>query len=366
MEQQQKTLQPLPRQQRRFIFGALVTLFVLLLPALFLYATGYRFTFDDTASFVSTGGIYVSADKTGAEIYIDDELVRETRTFRKAFYAQGITPGLHRIYVQKEDHHTWVKELPVYEYLVTEALAFNLPEVFDVRIISPWRTTDGVVVVSATSTLHASTTNEFVVSQNILSSFVPDTEYATLLQLFETATGTAVSGRTVSSVAEEVALFLDSSPQLATTTKESGGVRLYKSNGDVFATWTGSRGQMPYYYCAQDFEYSLRYTDDMYADVAYNRGLIGPVQYVPEDIACEPTILIQRKNEEVTSFDFYPGSTDLVILARASGVYVHEIDDRAWQNTQPLLLGEGLDVRVANGNVYVYDGSLIYQVLIEG
>jgi len=363
--EQHTSIEPLPRARRLFIFGGLFTLFVLSLPALFLYATGYRFTFGDDVSFVRTGGIYVSADRSGAEIYIDEELVRETRTFRKAFYAQGITPGLHHISVQKEGFHTWVKELPVYEHLVTEAIAFNLPEVPSVRIIAPWRTIDGEVVIAATSTLHASTTNEFFVSQSILRSFIPDTEYATLLQLFETATSTETDAQTVVSVAEGVSSFLDAAPELATTTKESGGVRLYESNGDVFASWIGSRAQMPYYYCAKDFEYSIRYTDDMYADVAYNRGLIGPVQYVPEDVVCEPVIPIQQKGEKMTSFDFYPGSTDLVVLARTSGVFVTEIDDRAWQNTQPLLLGGGLDVRVANGNIYMYDGSLIYQVVIE-
>jgi protein associated with RNAse G/E len=45
-------------------------------------------------------------------------------------------------------------------------------------------------------------------------------------------------------------------------------------------------------------------------------------------------------------------------------VYVVEIDDRSWQNVQPLLQGEGLSFYIENGNIYVYDGKLIYQVII--
>jgi hypothetical protein len=47
------------------------------------------------------------------------------------------------------------------------------------------------------------------------------------------------------------------------------------------------------------------------------------------------------------------------------GIYVVEVDDRAWQNSQPLLLGRELNMRVENGQIYVYDGSLIYQVILE-
>lgn len=357
-------LQPLPLRRRRYTFFFLVLLFVASLPILYLYAAGYRFNLDGGGSFVSTGGIYISADKTGAAIYINDELVRETRTFRRAFYAQGIEPGTHRVHVQKEGHHTWVKELPVYPYLVTEALAFNMPEVPQVRTISPWKTSAGETVVIATSSLNASTTNDIVISARVLPAFVPDTEYASLLGLFASST-TVTEGTALERIATEVSSFLDNAPLTsATTTQLSSGVLLFESGEGVFAGWVGPREQMPYYYCAEDFEFSILTSVEAQPPI-YGKELIGPVQHVPEDVECEPVIEIDRGGEKVHAFDFYPGSTDLVLLARSSGVYVVEIDNRAWQNTQPLIIGEDLDMRTVNGTIYVYDGRLIYQVLIE-
>jgi hypothetical protein len=368
-------MEPLSLTHRRITFFLLVTLFVVALPFLFLYATGYRFSFSNISGFTPTGGIYVAAERSGAEIYIDGELVRETRAFRKAFYAQGLTPGTHRVYVQKEGHHTWVKELPVYPYLVTEAQAFNLPVVPTVRVISPWRTAAGATVLTAPLSVVASTTNEVVVSTSTAAarSFVADTEYATLLQLFASSatSSESVKGNIADAVRSFTDATLGAATNTSTTTKEQSGVRLFTAGGDVFAEWVGPRDGMPYYYCAQTFELAgaTPESEPFYKELeAKNRSteppLVGPVQSVPENAACDPTISLDRKGEAVTSFDFFPGSTDLVIVARESGVYATEIDNRAWQNVQPLLEGAHLDFRVVNGTIYVYDGKLIYQVLL--
>src|SRR3989344_2639129 len=106
---------PLPFKHRRSMFFLLFILFVMVLPFLYLYATGYRFDFGNgETTLVSTGGIIVGAERTGATLYVDGEQVSERRTFTRAFYAQGLTPGTHHVYVQKDGAHTWVKELPVY------------------------------------------------------------------------------------------------------------------------------------------------------------------------------------------------------------------------------------------------------------
>ena len=132
-------VQPLPHKTRKRTFLFLVLVFITSLPFLYLYATGYRFDFQKPTNLISTGGIYVAAERAGAEIFIDGELVRETRTFRKAFYAQNLDAGTHRISVQKEGYPTCVKELPVTWRLVTEAEAFNIPLVPRSRCIMWWQ-----------------------------------------------------------------------------------------------------------------------------------------------------------------------------------------------------------------------------------
>ena len=383
------TVEPLPYRHRSVFFYLLLVIFLVALPFLFLYATGYRFNFADYI-LVSTGGLYIAVERAEAEIYINNELVRETRTFRRAFYAQNIEPGTHRIHVQKEDYHTWVKQLPVYPYLVTEAQAFNMPLTPLVRTISPWQSQTGEAVLFATSTLHASTTNELLLATSTAtSSLVADTEFASLIGLFESK---------VPATTTEIATRFGFGTEVATTATGTAGdvgvvpsavikngVRLYEQEGEVYAEFVGARQQMPYYYCAEPFE--LLPTDRTIvakagagtstveisrerltaaaAAIDTSDTLLDPVQTVPPEADCDPIIPIDRQGAEVTSFDFYPDSTDFVVMGRSDGVFVTEIDPRAWQNTQPLLLGEGLTVRIEDGTIYVYDGELIHRVILE-
>lgn len=373
-------VQPLSYQHRNLFFYFLAAAFFLSLPFLFLYATGYRFSFTET-SIVSTGGLYVAAERSGAQIFIDDELVRETRVFRRAFYSQGLPAGTHRVHVQKDDHHTWVKELPVYPHLVTEAQAFNLPLVPTVRVVAPWQTAGGVAMLTASSSVLAlaEPANQYLFEPRAAtSSLVRNPEFASLVQLF---TPTAPAAAAAGAIDRARSALTNTSPDpvgRATTTKEWRGVRLYEEDGEVYAAFIGPHSQMPYYYCAEEFPpYDPFSTSTRAVRQAAAASLSASaaaaeleevlpldVQTVAADAACDPVIRIDRSDEEVIYFDFFPNSTDLVVLAQPSGVYVVEIDDRSWQNRQPLLPGTGLKAAVQGGAVYAYDGEYVYQVIV--
>jgi ribosome-associated protein YbcJ (S4-like RNA binding protein) len=359
--------------------------FIVSLPFLYLYATGYRFSLLKPTNIVSTGGMYVAVDRTGAEIYIDGELVRETRTFRKAFYAQSLDIGTHRIHVQKEGYHTWVKELPVSKRLVTEAQAFNLPLVPEVRVISAWKSATGTTIVKE-FTSHASSTNELIATTTKQTKqFLADPEYNALLVHFATtssSTDTETRGQQIKELilGEATTTGQTVEVDIATSTLVSGGVKLFRNGTDVSATWIGLFEQMPYYYCAPDFpRYSTTSSstavDETLDDTAVIEPLpvidseaetvMHPVQTIPENTVCDPTINIDHKWQNVRDFHFFPGSTDFVILTLEDGVYVAEIDDRAWQNKQPLFMGEGMRTHIENGTIYVYDGTYIYQIIIK-
>jgi len=360
---------PLSIRKRQIVFGILVLLFILVLPFLYLYATGYKLDLDTDSPFVSTGGIYVSADRTGAEIYIDEELVRETRAFRRAFYAQGLEPGTHRVHVQKPETHTWVKLLPVYPHVVTEALAFNMPLVPQVRVISAYRTAGGESVVPYEPVAHASTTNDVVLDGTLSPKILlDDTEYQTLVTLFDDTYEEA--GSLPTRIQEGIDAFLSENElatTTATTTKIVNDVTLFESEGYVYARWVGSEGNMPYYYCAP--EYELLNTTETSSEVIvyaaeHEEILLDQAEDLPLAPECDPTIQIDDKEQVVTAFDFYPGSTDLVVLAIETGVYVVEIDNRGWQNMQPILEGTDLTMRMHNGSIYVTDGTIIYQIIM--
>jgi len=375
-------VQPLARKERKRTFVLMILVFLIAIPFLYMYATGYRFDITKPTSIISTGGLYVAVDVAEVDLFINDDLVTGARTFRNDFYVQQLDIETHRVHVQKEGYHTWVKELPISERLVTEVKAFNLPETPQVRVISEWVSATGSAVVSEDIS-YASTTNPIVATttQKLLN-FEKNSEFINLIALFAT---TSTSTNANSAVEEIRDLILggdattteDGVTERATTTKRTDDVRLFQVDEDIFVRWEGPFERMPYYYCAEEFE---RYSSSTATssvledildpdleeiDVPDDVMVLHPVQAILEDEECDPTIKIDRKWQTVHDFDFLPGSEDFVILVLDDGVYVVEVDDRAWQNVQPLFMGEGLEMRIERGDIYIYDGTLIYQVFLE-
>lgn len=354
-----------------------------------LYATGYRFDFGkggsnfflSRANLISTGGLYVSAERTGAEIYVDNELVRETRVFRTAFYAQNLDPGTHRVHVQRPGSHTWVKELPVYPHLVTEAQAFNLPLVPAARIITEWQTVDGATVIPFGARVYATTTQALLfATTTATTTFAVSGEFSAREALFIVPTTTPeVPSALLRGTRGATTTAATTTVPVATTTKEQNGVRLFERGDDVYAAWVGPREGMPYYYCAAAFEplgtstgplldepeTVSKLTDVLAASPIESPVLDNPVQEVPEEAECEPEIRLDRKWQDVHYFDFFPGSTDFAILVLERGVYAVEIDPRSWQNVQPIMEGDDLEMRVDGGRVYVKDSNIIYEMILE-
>lgn len=385
--EEQIDVKPLPYKTRKRAFGLLLLTFLVSLPFLYLYAIGYRFDLKEPTNLIETGGIFISLDKKGTETFIDDVLMHGTRTFQNAFYAQDLDAGTHRVFVQKEGYHTWVKELPVSQHRVTAVSAFNLPVVPTVRVISPYLSATGTPVVKEPLTFASTTGSVFATSTKLTKEFKQNGEFASLILHFST-TSTSTKKESVTQQIKELldenkASTTEKGVPTATTTIVSGDVTLHESGNDLFATWKGNFEQMPYYYCAPEFPRyssstaSTTLIEDIVNTVAtpvptpapqtgqyVGEPVMHPVQTVSKDIACDPTIRIDRKWQTISQFSFYPKSTDLVIVALEDGVYVVEIDDRSWQNVQPLLLGRGLSFYIENGNIYVYDGELIYQVII--
>ena len=142
------TVEPLPRMQRRIVFWLCLCIFVIAMPLLWFYTTGYRLNFtDNTRSIVSVGGLYVSTDAPGVDFYIDNTKVTNLRLFRKATYIQDIIEGKHSLHVQGAGVQTWAKDLPVSSYIVTEAFAFTMPLEPHIRLISDWFTKDSQSVL---------------------------------------------------------------------------------------------------------------------------------------------------------------------------------------------------------------------------
>lgn len=375
--------EPLPRDHRRFIFSFLLLLFVCAVPIFAFYATGYRYDiFATNPVITATGGLYVSVPYDESKIFLNDDEVTGSRIFREAIYIQGVGPGVHRLHVQTPGYQTWVKELPVYPHLVTEAAAFQFPERPQLRPVAAYTTSTGTPVYlnTATTTVFvpfASTTLPMVATTSkATSTLTANAEYLYVRSLFGTTTATTTTG-VITRVVDEARQILTpqatSTPQpttTATTTIVMSNTMLFERGDDVVVRYTGPERSIPYYFCIPS-EIPASSSERFSAQVIAARLAYAAEQGLTEipttttERQCRREIVIDRGGQEVISFEFFPGTTDLVLVHRTDGVFVTEVDDRAWQNTQQLYPASA-DALVVDGNrLFVKDDEWLFEILTE-
>ena len=377
-------VRPLPRMRRRIVFLSLVLFFFCSVPIFVFYAIGYRYNFFDPqqSSIVATGGLYLSVGVTDGEVFLNEEPVRDLRVFRNAMYIQNLNPGMHRLHVQTPGLHTWVKELPVFPFIVTEAEAFALPLTPQVRPITEFKTSTGTAVMVSTSTIDSlfagvSTTVAIIATTSkATSTLVHNVEYDYIIGLFATSTtaSTTLLGRVASEVSDAFTFapktpVASSTTQVATTTVIQDDLKLYQLGDDVYVNYIGSSQNIPYYFCVP--EASLASTSELYGvQVMQGVALIlatSSSEIISESVnrnrICRSTIRIDRQWQSVVSFSFYPSATDLIVLHRSDGVFVTEIDDRSWQNTQALYPHPVDELVIDAGRLYAKRGTLILELI---
>mgnify|MGYP001075583837 CR=1 FL=1 len=377
-------VQPLAHGHRRFIFIASLVIFCIAVPALVFYATGYRLNIfaTDSDNITSVGGMYVSSELREVEMYLDDEQVDDMRVFQNASYIQNLDSGIHAIHVQGEGVQTWVKDLPVYAHIVTEAQSFNMPVVPQMRLVTQWSTDQGASVLfePATSTLfaHASVTNNFfTATSTATTTYTTNSEYQYISTLFASSSETEIL-LAEQRAAQELPRFNFSTPiqattsttTLATTTKTWRDVQLFESADEVYAHWVGSEEDIPYYFCVNHTNASTTtavYGEHVYDSIVTEYGTSTDITngvYV-SDRLCRTSIRVDRLWQKVSWFDFYPSNRDHVLMLLEDGLYVVEIDDRAWQNTQLLYPGTDLQVLLDGGRIFIEDGVYFGEVFTE-
>ena len=377
-------VKPLPQGRRRVVFLGMVFLFLGAVPLFVFYATGYRYDFfSETGGITATGGLYISILADKGELFLDEAPVQDVRIFRKASYIQNLVPGMHRIHVQEPGLQTWVKELPVYPYIVTEAEAFLMPIRPQVRLVTEYQTATGTpvylgmspgtqILPFASSTLPVSVTNS-----QATSTLVVNSEYDFVSELFSsenTSTTTLIKKVTNEVVggfkfANDSARGVASSTELSITTRLWRDISLYERDGEVFAKYVGEQNNIPYYFCVP--KTSLASTSELYgaqvmtgvAQAMEESSLLGTTETANSSKICRSEIRIDTHGKEVIYFDFFPNSGDLVLLHLDDGIFVVEIDDRSWQNSEQLYPNSAEKVIINNGIIYVEDHSIYFELL---
>ncbi|MCE9644136.1 hypothetical protein K8Q93_02770 [Candidatus Parcubacteria bacterium] len=87
-----------------------------------------------------------------------------------------------------------------------------------------------------------------------------------------------------------------------------------------------------------------------------------PYFFCPEG-ECTDLLTVYRPKDEVRSLDFYPGRSDVVILAASNGVYALEIDRTGTQNFQPIYKGSLPSFILSEyGTLLIEDGGHLFEV----
>lgn len=371
----QPEVKPLSYNHRNFIFIFLTAIFLLSLPAFIFYGLGYRYNFfAESPAITVTGGLYIVAATDNSQIYLDEVESDKARIFRKASYIQGITPGLHRVHVQAPGLHTWVKELMVSPQIVTEAEAFNLPIIPQVRPVTEYLTNNGESlyrVVPDNIFAKASSSESYIISTSTsTSTLAVNPEFVILKELFNVKASTTAARLAFeekqnkekfkfATITKEIIEI-----QLSTTTVNREGISLYRSGEDIFAKAIGKDSQVPSYYCSSQFATD---TDNGLDNRLQNFGRLDQfttsTQYKNQFRLCRTDIKLDRKWQKVHDFDFAPDNVNLVLMQLDDGIYMTEIDDRAWQNVQLLYPGKDLMMVVYRNNLFVKEDDFIFEAL---
>lgn len=116
---------PIPHWKRRIFFYVFLVLFVVLIPAVLFYASGYRF--GKNWQVVEVGGIYAISPLSGTEIYVDGILSAKTNAIERGVLLQNIKPGNHFVEMKKIGYTEWKKNIFVDNNDVTPVHAFFVP-----------------------------------------------------------------------------------------------------------------------------------------------------------------------------------------------------------------------------------------------
>lgn len=201
----------MPIKKRRWYFLFFLVIFLVTIPPLILYTSGYRLS--ENYKLVKTGGILIYAPGSGTEIYINNKIGRVTNIFQHSFFEQNLTPGIYFVFVYKEGYWPWSKELRVHEQVVTDANAFLVPKEPKIEEIP-----------------------KNLPITNVGTSGEQNPLYVSINALFYTDLPVDSAKLTTSSAA-------------ATTTVIQNNTKLTRDGDTIYSEWLGDQDKAPSYFC---------------------------------------------------------------------------------------------------------------------
>jgi hypothetical protein len=216
----------------------------------------------------------------------------------------------------------------------------------------------------------ATTTGDYLVATKATpTSLKKNSEHEYVVDLFASSTASTTS---IINRLEEGIVRLADTATTATTSQieyiEQSNVRLVPRGEDLYARWIGQGQSTPHYFCAPQAAsttVAVRLGLHFAEQIEKQRLSTTTPLHIEGDRMCRLEIRIDRKWQKIKYYEFFPGSSDLIVLQLEDGLYVTEIDDRAWQNTQQVYPGDNFKTFVTDTNIYIEEDGQYFELLTK-
>jgi len=293
-------MEPLSLRTRRLFAAFFFVLFIVILPIVVLYASGYRLA---GLSLVATGGIHISTPTSDVAIALNGKDIERSSLFSRAFFIDNLEPGSYVIQATLDGYHPWSKTLVVESQLVTDVSMLAIPQ--PLRVLE---------LIEQEDEAHASTTPEILATSTV--TYLPTARFEEVASAFGTTTPPV-------------------GPPSATSTEEAlpsedvaGGAELVIENGDLLVRWTRS-SQPPSSFCTRP-------------------------------TLCIGHFFLEHGFQTVTDARFFRGA--VVYRTLESGIFLAEADIRQPRLVVNVYNAPAAEFRIVNGTLYIKDNDTLYEV----
>lgn len=293
-------IKPLSVKNRNIFFYLSIVVFLVAVPVLVLYTTGYRF---GEGIISKTGGVSVYLSPAGSNLYINGKFNDTLGFLSRSFFVQDLKVGSYSIEVKKDGYYSWKKDIVVHPKIVTENYAFLSPEKFVLKEITQFSKTKET----------ASTTTKVATST---------TEYLEVKGFFEKKKLTKAEERKEILAMENIheKFNLGKTDDILV----SGKSVVYLKDNTISASWIGSISDAPYFFHLSTSTVAT-------------------------------TTSIFKGNEKILNIEFYPERTDVVLIEMHSGIFALQLNiGSKIEDLRPVFVEPQSKIRISpNGEYFI-------------
>ena len=249
---------------------------------------------------VETGGIYLSSSEADTSLYVNGKLKKKSGLVDRNILLQNLKPGLYNIKLTKNEFRPWEKRIKIQERQVEVCYPLLVPEKFEPVEIKKY--------------LPAKNKNKKV-------KYIINEQYKDISELFRKPVKSSPGMLTRWYKGEAGKIVTGKNLKL------KGNVLLSKEGNRIFVKWLGKEDHLPFF--------------------------INTMKKKP----------VFSSESIISSFDFYPGRNDAMLIRFDNGsLYAVEIDTRFVQQNAFRILRYCSRFFVDEQILYFFSGNRLYSI----